>query len=105
MKIKIGFLFLIFTINFPKTYSNELGKKVYATCVACHGMSGEGRESQNAPKLSGQYTWYLERQIIAFKNKTRTGEYANTMYPFVSRLSESEIKAVSEYISELNSKK
>lgn len=98
-------LFFIGCFLISVSKANELGKRVYATCIACHGMQAEGKVSQNAPKLSGQFSWYLERQMLAFKNKTRTGEYAKMMYPFASRLSSEEIKAVSDYISELDSKK
>lgn len=97
--------FLIGCLFTSSVWANELGKRVYATCVACHGMQAEGKVSQNAPKLSGQYSWYLERQMLAFKNKTRTGEYAQMMYPFASGLTSEEIKAVVDYISELDSKK
>ena len=45
----------------------EAGKKAYAPCVACHGENGEGSKSLNAPRLSGQYDWYLVRQIKNFQ--------------------------------------
>lgn len=104
--VKILFLlssFFIFTSE--KALSSELGKRVYVRCIACHGLNGEGKELQNAPKLAGQYSWYLERQILAFKNKERTGEYAEQMYPFVGKLSPEEVKAVSLYISSMEPKK
>ncbi|NML47541.1 c-type cytochrome [Ramlibacter sp. G-1-2-2] len=44
-----------------------VGKTLYATCAACHGAGGEGNVALNAPKLSGQGAWYLERQLQHFK--------------------------------------
>jgi cytochrome c oxidase subunit 2 len=47
------------------------GRALYATCAACHGASGEGNLALNAPKLSGQGGWYLERQLKQFKQGAR----------------------------------
>ena len=47
------------------------GKAAYATCAACHGAAGEGNVALNAPKLSGQGAWYLERQLHLFKQGAR----------------------------------
>jgi cytochrome c oxidase subunit II len=48
-----------------------IGKNLYATCAACHGDNGEGKLEFNAPKLSGQSAWYLERQLHLFKSGAR----------------------------------
>jgi cytochrome c oxidase subunit II len=47
------------------------GKALYATCAACHGPGGEGNLAMNAPKLSGQGAWYLQRQLTQFKRGAR----------------------------------
>jgi cytochrome c oxidase subunit 2 len=47
------------------------GKASYAVCAACHGAQGEGNLAMNAPKLSGQGPWYLERQLRQFKQGAR----------------------------------
>ena len=47
------------------------GKALYAVCTACHGANGEGNQALNAPKLSGQSTWYLSRQLMNFKQGAR----------------------------------
>jgi len=38
------------------------GAAQYAVCMACHGPSGEGNPSLNAPRLAGQQAWYLRRE-------------------------------------------
>lgn len=43
------------------------GQALFATCAACHGPQGQGNVALNAPKLSGQASWYLERQLHLFK--------------------------------------
>ena len=76
----------------------ERGHDLYSSCIACHGRMGEGRVSQNSPKIGGQYDWYLEDQI----KKIRDGQRVNTvMQPFVRRLSDQDIADLSAYIAKL----
>ncbi|WP_019529640.1 c-type cytochrome [Dasania marina] len=49
----------------------ELGKPLYAVCGGCHGQQGEGNMAMNAPKLSGQSTAYMQRQLLHFKQGVR----------------------------------
>ncbi len=49
------------------------GKSLYTTCANCHGASGEGIWSQNAPRLAGMSDWYLSRQIHNFRTGVRGG--------------------------------
>jgi cytochrome c oxidase subunit 2 len=55
------------------------GKALYAACAACHGASGEGNVALNAPKLSGQGGWYLQRQLKQFKQGMR-GTHEKDMF-------------------------
>jgi len=43
------------------------GEQAYASCAACHGASGEGIASMNAPPLAGQAEAYLTRQLNNFR--------------------------------------
>ncbi len=47
------------------------GQAQYAVCAACHGDQAQGNRELNAPKLSGQASWYLLRQLKAFKHGER----------------------------------
>jgi cytochrome c oxidase subunit 2 len=47
------------------------GEATYAMCAACHGAKGEGNQAINAPKLAGQASWYLARQLRNFKQGMR----------------------------------
>ena len=49
------------------------GKTLYAPCVACHGMDGEGREQMLASPLANVSDWYLLRQLENFKAGVRGG--------------------------------
>lgn len=82
------------------------GKALYATCAACHGAVGEGNVALNAPKLSGQGAWYLERQLNLFKEGVRgTHEkdvYGRMMAPMAATLVDAAaIANVSAYIASL----
>ena len=55
------------------------GEALYATCGACHGAQGEGNPQLNAPKLAGQGTWYLSRQLMQFKQGAR-GAHSNDVF-------------------------
>lgn len=74
------------------------GAKVYKKCVVCHGKFGSGKKSQKAPKISGQYDWYLETQIIAMKSGKRINKVMN---PYIKNLSRKDVKDVSTYIAKL----
>jgi cytochrome c553 len=84
--------------------SDELkrGHDLYKKCISCHGVSGEGKKSQNAPKIGGQYDWYTELQITNIQSKVRINK---VMDPFVKALSAQDIKDLALYISKLPWKK
>lgn len=56
----------------------EIGRAQYASCAACHGMQGEGNLALSAPKLSGQDSWYLRRQLQNYKQGRRGADPADT---------------------------
>ena len=57
----------------------QAGAAQYATCMACHGPSGEGNPALNAPRLAGQQAWYVGRQLRAFRAGLR-GTHQNDTY-------------------------
>jgi cytochrome c553 len=67
-------------------------------CMACHGPDGRGISHQ-FPRLSGQHASYVFSQLKAFKD-ANTRKNA-TMNSVALRMTEQEMKAVSEYISGL----
>lgn len=74
------------------------GNKVYTKCIACHGKNGEGKASQKAPRIAGQFDWYIEKQIVDMKTGARIND---VMMPTVKGLSDKDIKDVSVYVSKL----
>lgn len=47
------------------------GKSLYPVCTACHGPQGLGNQAMNAPKLAGQESWYIIKQMQLFQNDAR----------------------------------
>jgi cytochrome c553 len=87
----------------------ELGKKLYragdqskglAACASCHGPAGNGMPSQY-PRISGQYAEYIEAQLKAFRDGSRANDPAKMMRMVAIKMTDAEIKAVSDYIAGL----
>jgi cytochrome c oxidase subunit II len=51
----------------------DRGKQLYTTCVSCHGASGQGIWSTNAPRLANMSDWYMARQLTNFRDRIRGG--------------------------------
>ena len=97
----------------PETaQSKELaaqGQKIYrggnlasgvAACSSCHGPDGSGIPGQ-FPRISGQFAAYIEAQLKAFKSGARANDLNGMMRGVAARMSDAEIKAVSEYAAGL----
>lgn len=56
-----------------------VGKKLYATCVTCHGEQGEGIQAMHGPRLDNKQDWYLIRQLKYFKYGAR-GVHEDDVY-------------------------
>lgn len=85
------------------------GQKIYrggilasgvAACTGCHGPDGTGIPSQY-PRISGQFAAYIEAQLKAFKSGARANDPNGMMRGVSARMSDAEIKAVSEYAAGL----
>jgi cytochrome c553 len=81
-----------------KIYRGGIADKAVPACAACHGPSGAGLPAQY-PRMGGQHGDYTEAQMQAF----RSGARANSvqMVTIAAKLSDREIKAVSDYIAGL----
>jgi cytochrome c553 len=65
-------------------------------CARCHGANAHGTET--LPRLAGQQASYVERQLRQFNRRERTNDNA-VMHSIASKLTELEIKALSEYLA------
>ena len=97
----------IISMNVYAVGNAERGKAKYKVCIACHGENGGGIKIANAPRIAGQYSWYLKRQLYNFKNGIRgshlndiTGMQMRTMA--LSLNNDQDVEDVVAYIETLN---
>jgi cytochrome c553 len=81
-----------------KIYRGGIAAKQVPACAGCHTPTGAGMPAQY-PRLGGQHADYTESQLVGF----RSGARANSaqMTAIAARMSDKEIKAVSDYIAGL----
>ena len=82
------------------------GKAKYATCLACHGVNGEGNPAMKSPSLTGLPDWYIVTQLKNFKSGARGGDAAKDANGAImamqsKALTEKDMKDVAEYIKTL----
>jgi cytochrome c553 len=79
-------------------YRGGIAAKAVPACAGCHSPNGAGIPAQY-PRLAGQHADYTESQLVAF----RSGARANSaqMMAIAAKLSDREIKAVSDYAAGL----
>ena len=78
------------------------GHKLYTQCISCHGKGGEGKSSQKAPFIGGQFDWYIEKQLVDMKSGARVNAVMN---PILKGLSPQDMKDLAAYVSRLPWKK
>lgn len=71
-------------------------------CSGCHGASGKGNPAAGWPALSGQVADYTKLQLETFRSKERANDPNSMMRTIAERLTDAEIKAVSNFISGLH---
>jgi len=90
---------------------NELGKKLFTkgdinrkmiACINCHGVTGKGLTPNTSmfPVLGGQQKEYLRKQLHNFRDVDRTNSPNGIMNKVTSLLTDAEIDAIAEYLSE-----
>ena len=77
----------------PKADEARAEEIVSGRCFLCHGMEGEAA-SQVFPRLAGQHSEYLARQLSDFKSGKRKSD---TMRPQSEELTPEEMKALGAY--------
>ena len=81
-----------------KIYRGGIAAKQVPACAGCHSPNGAGIPAQY-PRLGGQHADYAELQLTSFRAGTRAN--STQMTAIAARMSDKEIKAVSDYIAGL----
>lgn len=82
-----------------KIWRGGIAEKGVPACASCHGAAGAGVPIQY-PRLSGQWQDYTASQLQAFQQGTRAN--SAPMTAIALRLTDQEIKAVSDYAAGLH---
>lgn len=81
-----------------RIYRGGLADRGIASCAGCHSPNGAGIPSQY-PRLAGQHAEYTETQLRHFRDGTRANNVQMT--GVAAKMTDREIKAVSDYIAGL----
>ena len=77
------------------------GATIFLKCVSCHGKSAEKKALNKSQVIKGWKSNKLVSALQGYKNGTYGSSMKGVMKPQVSKLSDAEIEAVSNYISNL----
>ena len=81
-------------------YRGGIQAKGVAACASCHAPNGTGMPAQ-FPRVAGQHAEYTAAQLTAFRAGQRANDPAQMMRMIAAKMSDQEIKSVSEYIAGL----
>jgi cytochrome c553 len=81
-----------------KIYRGGIADRSIPACAGCHSPNGAGIPAQY-PRLGGQHADYTEAQLNAFRASTRKN--GPMMSAIAAKMTNDEIKAVSDYIAGL----
>ena len=71
-------------------------------CLACHGPTGAGNPAASYPALSGQWARYTAKQLMDYRDGTRTSDNPTKVMQDIARtMDNGEIEAVSSYVQGL----
>lgn len=86
------------------------GEKIYRggivalgvpACSGCHGPAGSGIPAM-FPRIAGQHGEYIEIQLKTFRSGERANDPGKMMQMVAMKMSDTDMKAVAEYISGLH---
>ena len=80
-------------------YRGGIAAKGVPACAACHSPTGAGIPAQY-PLLGGQWAEYTNAQLLAFREGVRKN--SSQMTAIATKLSDQEMKAVSDYMAGLH---
>ena len=83
-----------------KLYRAGDATKGLPACAACHGPTGAGMPAQ-FPLIAGQFPEYTESQLKGFRAGERANDPNSMMRLVAIKMTDAEIKAVSDYIAGL----
>ncbi len=95
LRILLAALGSVCFVSYANAADVAMGKEKSEGCAACHGANGVS-VSENFPNLAGQKEKYLNKQLHAFKAKTRENTLMNAI---AEQLSDDDIGDLAAFFS------
>lgn len=76
-------------------------KRNILACKTCHGVDGRSGTSSAYPLIGGQHQIYLREQLLNWRSGARSNSEGDVMNGIAKPLTDAEIEALAEYISNL----
>lgn len=78
-------------------------EQLFQLCSSCHGDDGGGKPEVNAPAIAGLGQWYVQAQLVKFRNGSRGGHFDDLagmqMRPMAMSLTEQDVVTISALVS------
>lgn len=96
------------------TEGSLAGKKLYTggnhytgvpACAGCHGPNGAGNGPGKIPRLAGQKSVYVAKQLRDFRSGARTNDRNGIMQNLAEKMTDKEIDAVAAYVTAMGAEK
>lgn len=84
-----------------KDETNEKAKTLFLKCAGCHGKNAETHALGKSQKIGEWDESKIENALLGYKNGTYGGDMKGIMKGQVMNLSETDIKALANYISKI----
>lgn len=84
----------------PLTNADK-GKKLFATCIPCHGTKAEKSAVNKSQIINKWSKEQILKSLKGYKDGTYGGAFKATMIPTVKRLSDDDMEELSAYIAAL----
>lgn len=96
MRAKKFVIFAALILSFVAANNCFASSDIEQSCVACHGVNGQGRAALGYPRLAGDSKQYLEKQLDEFLDKQR---HNSVMSQIVKQLTPKQIKTLANFFS------
>ncbi len=99
--LTISFIFIFFVFlnyNYNATEMINIENQNVKKCAACHTLTGNSI-APIWPKIAGQHSDYLFKQLTEYKKGKEGNRFDPTMLGMIQNLNEKELKDLSDYFS------
>ncbi|VAX06082.1 Cytochrome c4 [hydrothermal vent metagenome] len=82
-----------------KIYMQGNPAKGLIACSTCHGIDGYGNPSAGFPNIASQQAMYMVKTLKEYRTKTRTTDPGRIMQDAASRMTDTEIDLVTQFVT------